>query len=78
MIFTGGSDKVVRVWQVPPPRLWERPLEARLTFVGSEVERGTDMVRVRAEVDNPTDPALRLRPGTYASLRIYPETAAAE
>jgi WD40 repeat protein/biotin carboxyl carrier protein len=73
--FTGGTDKLVRAWALPPARQWARPLEAEITYVGSQVERGTDLVRIRAEVDNPSDPARRLRPGTYASLRVYPETA---
>ncbi|MCI0464018.1 MAG: efflux RND transporter periplasmic adaptor subunit, partial [Gemmataceae bacterium] len=72
--FTGGSDRVVRVWPVPPAGQWEQPLEAELTYVGSQVERGTDLVRVRAELENPPDPTRRLRPGTYANLRLYPET----
>jgi WD40 repeat protein len=71
--FSGGTDKVISVWPVPPEAQWSQPLEAEITFVASQVERGTDMVRLRAEVVNPTDPARRLRPGTFASLRLYPE-----
>ena len=74
VVFTAGTDKVIRVWQVPAERLWAEFLEARVTFVGSQVERGTDMVRIRAEVVNPTDPTCRLRPGMAANLRLYPET----
>jgi hypothetical protein len=73
--FVGGSDGAVRVWAVPPADQWARPWEATITFVAGQVERGTDGVRVRAEIDNPTDPGRRLRPGTYADLRLYPETA---
>ena len=76
VIFTGGTDRVIRVWSVPPAAQWQQPLEAEITFVGSQVERGTDTVRVRAELPNPRDRARRLRPGTYANLRLYPETAA--
>jgi WD40 repeat protein len=75
VVFTAGTDKVIRAWAVPPASEWGQPLEAEVTFVASQVERGTDLVRVRAELDNPADPARRLRPGTYASLRLYPETA---
>jgi WD40 repeat protein/biotin carboxyl carrier protein len=73
VLFTAG-DEVVRVWPVPAAGQWRRPLEARITFVGSQLERGTDMVRVRAEFDNPTDPACRLRAGIFVNLRVYPET----
>ncbi|MCC6417800.1 MAG: efflux RND transporter periplasmic adaptor subunit [Gemmataceae bacterium] len=73
--FTAGTDRVIRVWAVPPAEQWEEPFEAVVTYVGSQVERGTDLVRVRAELDNPIAPARRLRPGAYAHLRVYPETA---
>jgi WD40 repeat protein len=76
VVFTGGSDGAVRVWAVPPAGQWAQPWEATITFVASQVERGTDGVRVRAEMDNPADPSRRLRPGSYADLRLYPETAA--
>jgi WD40 repeat protein len=78
VVFTGGADRTVRVWAVPPTGQWDRAREAMITFVGSQVERGTDQVRIRAEMDNPDDPAARLRPGTYADLRLYPETAPAK
>jgi WD40 repeat protein/biotin carboxyl carrier protein len=74
--FTGGADRVVRVWGVPPAAEWQQPLEAELTYVGTQVERGTDTVRVRAELANPREPGRCLRPGTYANLRLYPETVA--
>lgn len=73
--FTAGADKVIRVWGVPPASHGDELLEAEVTYVGSQVERGTDLVRVRAELDNPTDAARRLRPGTFAHLRVYPEMA---
>jgi WD40 repeat protein len=73
--FTGGSDGAVRVWAVPPAGQWGQPWEATITFVAGQVERGTDGVRVRAEMDNPADPSRRLRPGSYADMRLYPETA---
>ena len=73
VFFTGGADKVIRVWPVPPEADWSRPLEAKITYIGSQVERGTDTVRIRAEMDNPPEPGRRLRPGTFATLKIYPE-----
>ncbi len=73
VIFTGGTDKVVRVWPVPPANVWSAPLEATITYIGSQVERGTEMVRIRAEMENPTTAGRRLRPGTFATLKIYPE-----
>jgi WD40 repeat protein/biotin carboxyl carrier protein len=74
VLFTGGSDKVVRVWEVPAAAERRHLLEASITYVGSQVERGTDMVRVRAELENPVNAALRLQAGTYSYLRLYPET----
>ncbi len=71
--FTGGTDKVVRVWALPTAAEWGRALEARITFLGGQIERGTDTIRVRAELDNPHDFALR--PGGQVSLKLYPETA---
>jgi WD40 repeat protein len=76
VVFTGGTDKIVRVWAVPPPDLWSAPLEGRITYVSSQVERGTDMVRIRAEVDNPRDPERQLRAGLFAVMRLFPETVA--
>jgi WD40 repeat protein len=75
VFFTGGTDKSVRVWAVPPVQVWNQPLEARITYVGSQVERGTDMVRIRAEMENSQDPDRRLRSGLYAVMRLFPETA---
>jgi WD40 repeat protein len=75
VFFTGGTDKSVRVWAVPPVQQWNQPLEARITYVGSQVERGTDMVRIRAEMENSQDPDRRLRSGLYAVMRLFPETA---
>ncbi len=72
--FTAGADRVIRAWGVPPATQWAEPVEAEITYVGSQVERGTDLVRIRAELDNPRDPARRLRPGAYGYLRVYPET----
>ncbi|MFO0925505.1 MAG: efflux RND transporter periplasmic adaptor subunit [Gemmataceae bacterium] len=74
VVFTAGADRLIHAWPVPPADEAAAPLEARLTFIGSGLERGTDMVRVRAEMANPTAAARRLRPGTYATLRVYPET----
>lgn len=76
IVFTAGSDKVIRAWPVPPLAQYGVPLEAYVTFLGSQVERGTDMVRIRAELDNPADPGRQLMPGMFATLRLYPETAA--
>jgi WD40 repeat protein/biotin carboxyl carrier protein len=72
VIFTGGVDKVIRVWPVPPEADWYHPLEATITYIGTQVERGTDTLRLRAEMDNPLEPGRRLRPGTFATLKIYP------
>ena len=73
VVFTGGTDKLVRAWPVPPATQWERPREARITYVGSQVERGTDRVRVCAELENPEDAPARLRAGMSVDIRCYPE-----
>jgi hypothetical protein len=74
-VFAAGSDQVIRLWAVPPAAETAQPLEAEVTFVGSQLESGTGLVRIRAEMDNPRDPARRLRPGTHVTLLLYPETA---
>lgn len=74
VFFSVGSDKLIRAWAIPAPEHWQQPLEAQITFVGSQLERGTYMVRIRAEMDNPQEPSRRLRSGTQAILRLYPET----
>lgn len=73
VVFTAGADRTIHAWPIPAGAC--APLEGRLTFIGSQVERGTDMVRVRVELANPTTPGQRLRPGTHATLRLYPEAA---
>lgn len=71
VFFTAGTDRVIRVWTVPPPA--ERaPREAVLTYVGSELEPGTDLVHIQAEMDNPLAGAQLWRPGTFVHLKIFP------
>ena len=67
--FTGGTDRGVRAWAVPPRDEWQ-PREAVLTYVGGEVEQGTELVRVQAETDNAR--GQRLRPGTFVTLKAPP------
>jgi WD40 repeat protein len=73
--FTGGEDKVVRLWELPPTIEREQPLEATITFVGPQLERGAGLVQVRAELDNPQDESRRLKAGARVSLTLYPEAA---
>jgi WD40 repeat protein len=75
LAFTAGADKVIRVWEMPSDSELRQPLEAMVTFVGNQVESGTSMVRIRAEFENPSDPARRLMPGTRVNLTLYPESA---
>ncbi|MBI2803685.1 MAG: efflux RND transporter periplasmic adaptor subunit [Planctomycetes bacterium] len=74
VFFTGGSDKIVRAWAMPSSANWQPIYEARITYVGNQIERGTDMVRIRAELENPADGRRRLRAGMFAALRVFPET----
>lgn len=74
ILFTGGTDKLIRIWKLPAA--WERSnaLEAIVTAVSNQVEsRG--LVRVRAEFDNPGIEGARLFSGSNVNLTIYPETA---
>ncbi len=75
VLFTAGTDQAIRVWSIPPAEQWTVSLEATIASISRQVERGTERVQVRAEMDNPADPSLRLMPGTYVDLRLYPETA---
>jgi len=74
VFFSAGSDKVIRAWQAPSADEVKGVLEAEIVYVGNQVERGTDMVRVRAELHNPSGHERRLKPGTFVNLRLYPET----
>jgi WD40 repeat protein/biotin carboxyl carrier protein len=76
VVFTGGTDRVVRVWAVPAASQWNQSFEATITYVGGQVERGTDMVRIRAEMSNSDEADRRLRAGLFAVMRLFPETAA--
>jgi hypothetical protein len=62
---------VIRAWSIPPDSEWE-PREATLTYVGNELEPGTDLVRIQAELANPTDTSRWWRPGTFVHLKIFP------
>jgi len=71
--FTGGSDKVIRVWPTPPLQEIIRPLEGVLVYVGQQVESGAGLVRVRAEMVNPQRHAWRLLPGARVTVTVFPE-----
>jgi WD40 repeat protein len=74
LVFTGGDDRVLRAWVVPARTEARQLLEARLTFVAGQVESGTGLIRIRAEVENPpAGSPYRLRPGATAHLILYPE-----
>ena len=72
ILFTGGADKLIRVWKLPPASERANALEAIVTAVSGQVEsRG--LVRVRAEFDNPSAEGARLYSGSNVNLTIYPE-----
>ena len=71
MVFTSGKDKVIRMWMRPSPMEAQEPIEASLTYVGKQVEMGTDYVRIRAVLDNPND-YRRLQVGNRVNLTLYP------
>lgn len=73
VFFSGGSDRMIRVWSIPAVEDWS-PRPGVLTYVGSELEPGTDLVHIQAEMDNPVDAARWWRPGTYVHLKIYPSS----
>lgn len=72
VFFTGGSDHVVRAWNIPDAQHWQ-PREATLTYVGTEIEQGTDLVRLQAEMPNPEKGPNRLFPGTMVVLKAFPK-----
>jgi WD40 repeat protein len=69
VIFTAGTGRAIQVWAIPPATEWQ-PRQARLTYVGSEVEPGTDLVRIQAEMDNPPERGRWWLPGTFVNLKI--------
>ncbi|GBD35405.1 Multidrug resistance protein MdtA [bacterium HR36] len=71
--FTGGSDKVIRVWPTPSLEETIRPLEGVLVYVGQQVESGGGLVRVRAELENPRIRSARLELGIRVTLTVLPE-----
>lgn len=71
VFFTGGTGRAIQAWAIPPVVDWELR-EAKLTYIGSEVEPGTDLVRIQAELDNPPDRSRWWRPGTFARLKVFP------
>lgn len=72
IVATGGKDHVIRVWPLPGDD--EAPLEGILTYVGTQVQSGTTLTRIRAEFDNPRDHR-RLKLGSKVNLTLFPETA---
>lgn len=75
-LFTAGNDRVIRVWSPPAPQEQDEAIEAVITYVGAQAETtATPLVRIQAQLDNPTDPARRLMPNTKVSLMIFPEAA---
>lgn len=74
VFFTGGNDRIIRAWNLPPAMDQQDTVEAVLTYVGSQAEATTTpLVRIRAELDNAKDPARRLLPNTKVNLTIFPE-----
>jgi WD40 repeat protein len=78
MVFTAGTDKVIRIWEMPSLLEQRFPLEALVMYVGNQVDSSTNLVRLRAEFENPPDPLRRLMPGTRVNLTLYPESAPKE
>jgi WD40 repeat protein len=71
VFFTGGTGRAIQAWAIPAADEWKQR-EARLTFVGSEVEPGTELVRIQAEMDNPPERSRWWLPGTFARLKVFP------
>jgi WD40 repeat protein len=73
--FVGSEDGTIQIYELPPPEERRQPIEAVITFVGTQVERGgAGLIPIRAEFANPTDPARRLTAGGRVNLTVYPET----
>jgi WD40 repeat protein/biotin carboxyl carrier protein len=71
--FTAGTDRVIRVWRMPPPAERSEPLEATITFKSTTMETGTPLVRIRAELDNPADATRQLSRGVRVNMTLFPE-----
>jgi hypothetical protein len=74
-LFTGGAGTAIQMWEMPPPLERSEPLEAVISFKSGTVETGTPLVRVRAELNNPTEPSRQLNRGVRINMTLYPETA---
>jgi hypothetical protein len=72
--FTGGEDGTVQAWELPPEAERNQPLQAKITYVSPQIERGgTGLIQVRAMIDkNPTD-SRRLKVGQRVNLVVFPE-----
>lgn len=71
--FTGGSDKVIRVWPTPSADEIMRPLEGIIVYVGQQVESGGGLIRIRAEMENPRLRPARLESGVRVTLSLLPD-----
>lgn len=70
VFFSGGTDRTVRAWVIPPRSEWQ-PRQARITLLGSTIEPGTDLIRIHAEVDN-DDARTPLWPGAFVNVKAQP------
>jgi WD40 repeat protein/multidrug efflux pump subunit AcrA (membrane-fusion protein) len=72
--FTGGEDGTVQAWELPPEEERNQPLQAKITYVSPQIERGgTGLIQVRATIDkNPTD-SRHLKVGQRVNLVVFPE-----
>jgi WD40 repeat protein len=72
-IVTGTHNHRVMVWHTPSAAETEQRYPAVITLVDPTVEANARQVRIWADLANPTDPKLRLKPGTSVTLVIDPE-----
>ncbi len=72
-LVTGTHNHRVMVWRTPSAQETEQRYPAVITLVDPTVEANARQVRIWADLSNPTDPKLRLKPGTTVTLVIDPE-----
>jgi WD40 repeat protein len=68
-LVTGGKDRQIHVWPVPPSKEIEKELVATLTLVEQAVESAGGQMRVWAELPNPDGSLL---PGGTVTMSIIP------
>lgn len=71
-VFLGFSDHKIRVWDMPGLADLGPPVEGKLTFISPKVDGTSNMIRIRAEFQNPQEAHRRIRDGQHVNFTILP------